>query len=317
MAKRNSSEMQTGNAEGQVRRPKKGASFVGGARPSGLWAVPAAVFFFIFGILPLFIVVGLSFFKWNGLGTPQFAGGQYWAQFIHDPKVMKSVGVTRTLTILGIVTQTPLSLLLGAWAAGRQRYRAVYTAIYFIPYLLSGTAIAVAWRAMLDPNFGMPSKMRWLFGDGNIFGNASSAIAVLVFVSLWQFTPFHALLYQGAVRAIPKTLYEAASIDGAGRIRQFFCITIPQVRNTLITSLLFQVVGGLTAFDAILVLTKGGPGTDTQNTAYYMYSTAFKAYNYGYSSVIAVVLIVIATILSLVMVKVSGYDKMRSELEGI
>lgn len=68
MAKRNSSEMQTGNAEGQVRRPKKGASFVGGARPSGLWAVPAAVFFFIFGILPLFIVVGLSFFKWNGLG---------------------------------------------------------------------------------------------------------------------------------------------------------------------------------------------------------------------------------------------------------
>ena len=179
MAKRNSSEMQTGNAEGQVRRPKKGASFVGGARPSGLWAVPAAVFFFIFGILPLFIVVGLSFFKWNGLGTPQFAGGQYWAQFIHDPKVMKSVGVTLTLTILGIVTQTPLSLLLGAWAAGRQRYRAVYTAIYFIPYLLSGTAIAVAWRAMLDPNFGMPSKMRWLFGDGNIFGNASSAIAVL------------------------------------------------------------------------------------------------------------------------------------------
>lgn len=169
----------------------------------------------------------------------------------------------------------------------------------------------------IDPNFGMPSKMRWLFGDGNIFGNASSAIAVLVFVSLWQFTPFHALLYQGAVRAIPKTLYEAASIDGAGRIRQFFCITIPQVRNTLITSLLFQVVGGLTAFDAILVLTKGGPGTDTQNTAYYMYSTAFKAYNYGYSSVIAVVLIVIATILSLVMVKVSGYDKMRSELEGI
>ena len=167
MAKRNSSEMQTGNAEGQVRRPKKGASFVGGARPSGLWAVPAAVFFFIFGILPLFIVVGLSFFKWNGLGTPQFAGGQYWDQFIHDPKVMKSVGVTLTLTILGIVTQTPLSLLLGAWAAGRQRYRAVYTAIYFIPYLLSGTAIAVAWRAMLDPNFGMPSKMRWLFGDAD------------------------------------------------------------------------------------------------------------------------------------------------------
>ena len=122
---------------------------------------------------------------------------------------MKSVGVTLTLTILGIVTQTPLSLLLGAWAAGRQRYRAVYTAIYFIPYLLSGHGHCRCLARHARSELRHASKMRWLFGDGNIFGNASSAIAVLVFVSLWQFTPFHALLYQGAVRAIPKTLVEA------------------------------------------------------------------------------------------------------------
>lgn len=317
MSKRNSPEVQEENVSKPVRSSRRNASFTGGIRPSGFWALPAAVFFFIFGIVPLFVVVGLSFYKWNGLGTPVFVGGKFWTRFMHDPNILKSVKVTLILMFAGILTQTPLAVLLGTWAAGKQRYRAVYTAIYFIPYLLSGTAIAVAWRAMLNPNEGLPSKMKWLFGDGNLFGHAGTALAVLVFVSLWQFTPFHALLYQGAVRAIPKTLYEAASIDGAGRIRQFFYITIPQVKNTLITSLLFQVVGGLTAFDSVLVMTQGGPGNATQNTAYYMYSMAFKSYDYGYSSVIAVVLIVIATILSLIMVKVSGYDKMRSELEGI
>ena len=304
MAKRNSSEMRTGNAEGQVRRPKKGASFVGGARPSGLWAVPAAVFFFIFGILPLFIVVGLSFFKWNGLGTPQFAGGQYWAQFIHDPKVMKSVGVTLTLTILGNVTQTPLSLLLGAWAAGRQRYRAVYTAIYFIPYLLSGTAIAVAWRAMLDPNFGMPSKMRWLFGDGNIFGNASSAIAVLVFVSLWQFTPFHALLYQGAVRAIPKTLYEAASIDGATPSQQLKNITIPMMASSITINVITTTIAAFKAYELPYLISKGLPGHSTLLITQRIFFFGFQAFDYGRGSALSVVLLLIIALISLVQLVV-------------
>ena len=130
------------------------------------------------------------------------------AQFIHDPKVMKSVGVTLTLTILGIVTQTPLSLLLGAWAAGRQRYRAVYTAIYFIPYLLSGTAIAVAWRAMLDPNFGM--RRRCVGCSGTAISSATPPRPSRCWCSsaCGSSLPSMHCWYQGAVRAIPKTLYE-------------------------------------------------------------------------------------------------------------
>jgi xylobiose transport system permease protein len=145
----------------------------------------------------------------------------------------------------------------------------------------------------------------------------AGAIAVLTFVGTWQFTPFHTLIYQGAARAVPDVLYQAAQIDGAGRVRQFFAITLPQLKNAAITSMILMVVGGLTTFDTVLILTQGGPGTDTTITAFYMYQKAFKGFDFGTGSAIALVLVIAATLVSLVVVRVSGYDQMRSEMEGV
>ncbi len=231
--------------------------------------------------------------------------------------MLKSIWITLLLTVLGIVVQTPLSILLGVWAAGHQRNRAVLSAIYFVPLLLSATAVSVLWRALLDPNFGIPAEATWLFGDGNLFGEQTTAIGVLAFVSTWQFTPFHTLIYQGAARAVPEVLYQAAEIDGAGRYRQFFHITLPQLRNSMITSMILMTVGGLTTFETVLILTQGGPGTDTTISAYYMYEKAFKSFDFGVGSAIALTLVVAATVISLVVVRVSGYDKMRSSMEGV
>lgn len=140
---------------------------------------------------------------------------------------------------------------------------------------------------------------------------------MLAFVSTWQFTPFHTLIYQGAARAIPPVLYQAAEIDGAGRYRQFFHITLPQLRTSMITSMILMIVGGLTTFETVLILTQGGPGTDTTISAYYMYDKAFKSFDYGTGSAIALALVVAATVISLIVVRVSGYDKMRSSMEGV
>jgi xylobiose transport system permease protein len=231
--------------------------------------------------------------------------------------MIQSLWLSVLITVLGVCVQTPLSILLGVWAAGHQRNRAILSAVYFVPLLLSATAVSILWRALLDPNFGVPAQATWLFGDGNLFGKQTSAIGVLVFVGAWQYTPFHTLIYQGAARAIPQVLYQAAAIDGAGRVRQFFHITLPQLRNTMITSMILMVVGGLTTFDTVLILTQGGPGTDTTISAYYMYQRAFKSFDFGGGSAIALVLVLIATVISLVVVKVSGYDKMRSSSEGL
>ncbi|MCX5400435.1 carbohydrate ABC transporter permease [Streptomyces sp. NBC_00102] len=297
------------------RRP--GRSHEGASRPGFAWAAPAAVFFGLFAIVPLILVVVLSFATWDGLSDPEFTGLDNWKKLFDDPIMIKSLWLSLLLTFLGVAVQTPLSILLGVWAAGHQRNRAVLSAIYFIPLLLSAAAVSVLWRAVLDPNFGVPAHAKWLFGDGNLFGNQSTAIGVLIFVSTWQFTPLHTLIYQGAARSVPRVLYQAAEIDGAGRYRQFFHITLPQLRNSVVTSMILMVVGGLTTFDTVLILTQGGPGTDTTISAYYMYQKAFKTFDYGTASAIGVMLVLVATVISLVMVRLTGYDKMNSTMEGM
>ncbi|NEY35953.1 ABC transporter permease subunit [Streptomyces sp. PRKS01-65] len=300
-----------------ARRRPEASSAARVGRPGFLWALPATVFFVLFAIAPLIMVAVLSFMSWNGLGSPEFVGLDNWSRLADDPVMLKSIWLTLLLTALGVVIQTPLSIVLGVWAAGHQRNRAVLSVVYFIPLLLSATAVSVLWRALLDPNFGIPARATWLFGDGNLFGGQATAIGVLAFVSTWQFTPFHTLIYQGAARAIPQVLYQAAEIDGAGRYRQFFHITLPQLRNSVITSMILMIVGGLTTFETVLILTQGGPGTDTTISAYYMYQKAFKGFDFGAGAAIALALVIAATIVSLIVVRVSGYDKMRSDMEGV
>ncbi|MGC5531004.1 carbohydrate ABC transporter permease [Streptomyces sp. SR-10] len=304
------------SADGDTVR-RAGSSGIGAGRPGFLWATPAAVFFSLFAIVPLIMVAVLSFASWDGLSDPEFAGLDNWRTLLDDPVMIKSLWLSVLLTVLGVAVQTPLSILLGVWAAGHQRNRAVLSAIYFVPMLLSVAAVSVLWRAVLDPNLGVPAQATWLFGDGNLFGTQATATGVLVFVSTWQFTPLHTLIYQGAARAVPQVLYQAAQIDGAGTVRQFFHITLPQLRNSIITSMILMVVGGLTTFDTVLILTQGGPGSDTTISAYYMYQKAFKSFDYGAASTIALLLVLVSTVISLIVVRLSGYDKMRSTMEGL
>ena len=130
----------------------------------------------------------------------------------------------------------------------------------------------------------------------------------MVFVVSWQFIPFHTLIYQGAVRQIPESMYEAAKIDGAGRVRQFFSITLPQLKNTIITSSTLMVVGSLTFFDIIFVLTQGGPADATTNLALLMYKKGFQANLMGQASVIAVIIVLLGLALALLLRRLGGRD---------
>jgi xylobiose transport system permease protein len=287
-------------------------------RPGAHWALPGLVFFAAFALAPLGAVVYLSFTTWRGLGSPQWTGLASWTNLFHDQYVPQSVGIMLFLLVATICVQLPTSIVLGTWAAGTQRNRAVLAAIYFLPLLLSTAAIAIVWRQLMDPNFGLPAHLKQVFGGtGDFIGTTNGAIATIIMVGAWQYIPFHTLLFQGAVRAIPPALFQAALVDGAGRWRTFFFITLPQLRNTIITSLIFMIVGGLTAFDTVLILTMGGPGRDTTTTPLLMYFEAFRAYDFGEGSAIAVLLLLVSTGISLLLTKLSGYDRMESTKEGI
>jgi xylobiose transport system permease protein len=278
-------------------------------RPHAAWALPAVLFFAFFAVVPMLLAICLSFTHWNGLGDPTPAGLANWRKLLSDSRLTQSLTVTVLLTVCSWAFQTVAALLLGVWAAGRQRNRAILSAVFFVPFLLSSTAISLLFYALLDPNFGIIRQ--------DTLGTTDGAFLAVVFVGGWQFIPFHTLLYQGGARQIPDVLYQAAAIDGAGRVRQFFSITLPQLRTTATTSGVLMVVGSLTYFETVLILTQGGPGTDTAILPYLMYEAGFKTYDFGYASAVASFLVVAATALSLLMVRLTGFGAMRSTREGM
>ncbi len=288
-------------------------------RPGVLWAVPGLLFFGLFAAAPMVLVAWLSFTSWDGLSAPAWSGTENWSRLWSDPAMHRALRLSLLLTLLSWAFQTPVALLLGVWSAGHQRSRAVLSAVFFLPLLASSVALALVWRSILDPNFGLAADVaRWLeLGDANVLGSQRGALLAVAFVAAWQFIPFHALLYQGGARQIPRSLYDAASIDGAGTVRQFFAVTLPQLRNTAVTSSVLMVVGSLTYFETVLILTGGGPGSATTIVPYLMYETGFRAFDLGYASAVATSLVVVATGVSLLMVRLTGFGRMRSTREGM
>jgi len=279
-------------------------------------ALPALIVFVAFGVVPLLGVVGLSFTTWDGLGAITPSGLTSWTAVLTDPGLPHALWVTFLVMALSWLVQTPISLLIGVFVAGHQRYRALLAVLFFVPLLLSSAAIAITYKALLDPNFGLGAGLGIPLLQQDWLGQANLALGVVVFVVSWQFIPFHSLIYQGGVRQIPRSMYEAAELDGAGRVRQFFAITLPQLKYTIIASSTLILVGSLTYFDLIFVLTGGGPADATTTLAVDMYKRGFQANLMGPASAIAVILVLVGLALALLMRRVGGSDSTASQMEG-
>jgi raffinose/stachyose/melibiose transport system permease protein len=298
-------------AQGRASQHSHGRSL---ADLAGL--APAMALFGVFIAVPMLGAVALSLFRWNGLGTPHWAGGANWVQFAHDPLARQALIVTAKVVVLSWLVQTPISIALGLFTAGRQRYRSVYAALYVLPLLLSTAGIALMWEALLDPNFGGLTALGVGFLRQNWLGNPSLTLYVVIALIAWQFIPFHCLLYQMGRRQIPHVLYEAARLDGASPAQLFWRVTLPQLRYTVVTSSTLIIVGSLTYFDIVYIMTSGGPGYTTRVLSLDMYQAAFSQNEFGYASVLAVVLGVVGVGIAFGLVRFSGFGSMASQQEG-
>jgi len=296
-------------------RTRPSAPVAGGHGRVWWMVLPALGMFVAFGVIPLLGVLGLSFTTWDTLGVIKPSGFDSWHQVLTAPGLPHALWVTFEIMALSWLFQTPASILIGVFLAGNQRYREFLAVLYFIPLLLSAAAIAITYKALLDPNFGLGAGLGLGVLQQNWLGQSGLALATVIFVVSWQFIPFHSLIYQGAVRQIPVSMYEAAQLDGAGRVRQFFSITLPQLKYTIITSSTLMVVGSLTFFDLIFVLTEGGPGDATRSLALDMYKIGFQANLMGPACAIACILVVIGLLIALLLRRLGGRGD-ESQLEG-
>ena len=282
---------------------------------------PTLLLYGLFIVVPVVFAVFLSFTSWNVIGTLRWVGFANWSRFFSDPGAHHALLVTLELVVFSWLVETPLAMALGLFIAGTQRYRSVYAAIYLLPLLLSTAGIALMWEGVLSPEFGglawFSFHLKLSFLNQNWLGSPNLTLYVLVVIIAWQFVPFHALIYQAGRRTIPNELYEAARIDGATLAQTFRYVTLPQLRYTVVTSSMLIVVGSLTYFDIIFILTQGGPGDTTRVLSLYMYDTGFLQTEFGYASVLAVVLAVLGIAVALLLIRATGFGKMDSGREGI
>jgi raffinose/stachyose/melibiose transport system permease protein len=225
------------------------------------------------------------------------------------------------VVVFSWLVQEPIAMALGIFAAGNQRYRAVLTTIYFFPMLISAAALGVLWSQLLSPVGGGIEYAATHFGLGFLnhewLSNPHLALATVIVLVGWEFIPFHALLYQAGARQIPRSLYDAASMDGIGPWSKLGYITIPMLRHTIVTSSTLNLVGSLTVFDLIFTLTGGGPGQSTTVLAIDQYLTGFRSFEFGYASTLAVLLGVVGVAIALLLIGVTGFGRMRSQAEGV
>ena len=282
---------------------------------------PTLVLYGVFIVVPVLFAVFLSFTKWNVVSSIRWAGLSNWSHFFSDPVAHHALLLTLELAGLSWVVQTPLAMALGIFVAGTQRYRAVYAAIYLVPLLMSTAGIALMWQGVLEPTFGglasLGRSLHLAFLNQDWLSSTSLTFYVIVALITWQFVPFHTLIYQAGRRAIPADLYDAAKVDGANTRQAFLHITLPQLRYTIVTSSTLILVGSLTYFDIIYILTPGGAGDVTRVLALDMYNTGWNQELFGYASVLAVVLGAIGIVVAIGLVRMTGFGSMSSIQEGV
>ncbi|PTM59941.1 carbohydrate ABC transporter membrane protein 1 (CUT1 family) [Desmospora activa DSM 45169] len=257
-------------------------------------------------------VVGLS----NGLKEtviePNFIGLQYYKDYIQDGRLWSSLNNTMVFTVISVT----LELLLGLWIAmviNRQFVgRGVVRAAVLIPWALPTAVAAMMWKFLFDGQNGVMAKIFESIGlipdMGVLLTTKFWSMFAVIFADVWKTTPFMALLILAGLQTIPRNLYEAAEVDGASKIQQFFRITLPMLRTTILVALLFRTLDAFRVFDLIYVLTGGGPANATETISVYAYKTMFAQMNFGAGSALAVIVFICVAIISMIFVRLLGRD---------
>jgi raffinose/stachyose/melibiose transport system permease protein len=270
-----------------------------------LFLLPALILFFVFLVYPILRSMYYSTFNWNGLGPAiNFVAIKNFKQILTDKIFLKAIQNGILLVIFSLTLQLPLSLLLAILVGRDLPGRAFFRAIFFLPYVLSEVITAIIWLGLLnpDPERGFINSLLVLIPGVKpvIFLGNTHLVMISIFVVLtWKYFGLHMLLYLAGLQNIPREVEEAALIDGANHWQLVRYITIPLLGSTIRTTIQLSVLGSLTQFNLIWIMSKGGPVNASETMATYMYRFGFIRFWLGYGSAVALVMLLICLAFSI------------------
>jgi raffinose/stachyose/melibiose transport system permease protein len=276
-----------------------------------IFLLPAFVIFFLFIIYPIFRAVYFSLFNWNGMGPATiFVGLNNFKQILTDQVFMKSIGNCLLIVILSLAIQLPLALMLAIMVGRDLPGRVFFRAIFFMPYVLSEVITAIIWMSLFspDPERGFINALLVLIPGvhaQNFLGDMKQVMACVFIVLSWKYFGLHMLLYMAGLQNIPREIEEAAMIDGANRWQTIRNVTIPLLASPIRTTVQLSVLGSLTQFNLVWIMTRGGPVNASEVMSTYMYRYAFIRFQLGYGSAVALVMLAICLIFSVTYIRLA------------
>lgn len=281
---------------------------------SYLFILPSIILLLMFSLIPLVISFGVSFFNAPMTLNPiEFVGLSNFREAFSDSRFLNSLKVTAIFTLIEVPIQTLGALIIGAMLAKNTAGNKIFRAVYFLPVICSATSIGIMWKMCLHSNVGFFTYALQSMGFGkiNFFNDMHLTIFVVSFISVWRSFGISAIIYVTAIQNVNGSLYEAASMDGAGKVSQFLNVTVPSIRPTFWYILMTRLAGSLQIFDIIYMTTNGGPNYATESAVTYIYSRAFSSgARMGYASTLSVILFVVILFVTVIL-----YRRMNAEEE--
>jgi len=265
--------------------------------------LPNFLGFAIFTLVPMLFSFALAFMAWDAFSTPEFIGLDNFRRMLTDDGVRIAIVNTVYYTLgnvpLTMLASLGLALLLNRKMKGVKFFRAAF----FFPFITSLVAVAVVWNMLLHPTMGPVNNI--LRGIGIVepprwTASTTWAMPAVIIASVWRGMGYYMVLYLAGLQAIPRTLYEAAQVDGATKWKQFIHVTLPMLRPTTFFVTIMLTISSFRVFDLIQVMTGGGPGRSTNVLVFQIYNEAFVRFNFGYASALALVLFVLVLAVTVV-----------------
>ena len=265
--------------------------------------------FMVFTLIPIVASFILSFTDYDILSEPKFVGIEnYVKMFTSDAKFLKALKVTFFYAAVSVPLRLVMALIVAMILKRESKLSGFYRAIYYLPSIIGGSvAVAVMWKQIFSSNGVVNALLQQSGLDISIswIADVRTAIWSLILLSIWQFGS-SMLIFLAGLKQIPQNLYEAARVDGANKVQNFFCITLPLLTPTIFFNLVMQMINGFMAFTQSYIITGGKPLNSTLFYAFYLYQQAFTNYHMGYACAMAWVLLMIIAVFTALIFKSSN-----------
>lgn len=282
-----------------------------------LFLIPGGILYLLFFIQPTLSAFFYSITDWSGLGSNyNLVGLDNFRQLLTNDFVFKkAAGNSMKFLLAVVIFQTLFSLIFALILVKNTKTNVFFRTLFFFPTILASISVAFIWTFVYDPNLGLLNGiLNWFGAEGisrSLTGNKQTAIYALAFVQVWAHTGQVMVMFIAGLQAVPKEIYEAATIDGANRWQTFKSITWPLIAPATTMVVGYTTIQSFKAFDLVYAMTGGGPAYSTEIFATFIYTSAFTNYQFGYASAASVIFMMVIATITFIQFKVINRQEIK------